>query len=442
MLLRSAALVPVVLAIAGCPKSSGPAAKLQQAPPTVASADNGGKSAPTIEACTTPARADLMVVDWTPEARGDLEVAMKEGLALLAYDCKSAKLVPSCSLAGAYAYIGTTKREKKVEMSTSDMVAANLPVSGISWLTEIGGKFGRETALLAQMVMIGKRSSAKKIAQRGELEGSCTDATHYVRAATVGAFAVASGSKAEIGATATLMGKGGTADSKSATKLESQDGDMAACDSSTPDAKQPPAQCGAIVRIELEPIGAAPAEKPELVVASCAPGFVVSDGACVRPDVPHQCTPTDAAACKKQCDAGNLGSCATAAALGKDLELAKKACEGNVSLGCRVQAELTSASKDKIALLDRACAAGDGAGCVDLGIAKLADKKLAGDAQYAFRRACYGGGEFEGCTQLGMLYVEGKGGLTKSPKLATQFFEKACKEGSQKGCDELKKLKK
>ncbi len=434
-------LAAVLIALAGCPKSSGPATKLQQPPPTVASADSGGK-APMIEACTTPVRADLMVVDWTPEARGDLEVAMKEGLALLAYDCKSAKLVPSCSLAGSYGYIGTTKREKKIEMATSDEIAANLPVSGISWLTEIGGKFGRETALLAQMVMIGKRSSAKKIAQRGELEGSCAEATHFVRAATVGAFAVASGSKAEIGATATLMGKGGTADSKSATKLESQDGDMASCDSSTPDSKQPPAQCGAIVRIELEPIGAAPPAKPELAVAACAPGFVISDGACVRPDKPHQCSPDDAAACKAQCDAGNAGSCATAAALDKDIGLAKKACEANVALGCRVQAELTKAPKDKLALLERACAAGDGMGCVDLGTAKLADKKLAGDAQYAFRRACYGGGEFEGCTQLGMLYVEGKGGMTKSPKLAAQFLEKACNEGSQHGCDELKKIKK
>lgn len=383
-----------------------------------------------------------MVVDWTPEARGDLEVAMKEGLALLAYDCKSAKLVPSCSLGGAYAYIGTTKREKKIEMSTNDEIAANLPVSGVSWLTEIGGKFGRETALLAQMVMIGKRSSAKKVAQRGELEGTCTEATHFVRAATVGAFAVASGSKAELGATATLMGKGGTAGSKSATKLESQDGDMAACDSSTPDAKQPPAQCGAIVRIELEPIGATLAEKPELAVPSCAPGFVVADGACVRPDKPHQCSPDDVDACKTQCAAGNAGSCATAAALTKDAELAHKACDGGVALGCRVKGQLATKLPEKIALFDSACAMGDGGACVDLGLARLSDKKLAGDAQYAFRRACYGGGEYEGCTQLGLLYAEGKGGMTKNAKLATQFLEKACKEGSQQGCDELKKLKK
>jgi uncharacterized protein len=406
----------------------------------VASASNGGK-APAIQPCTTPARADLMVVDWTPEQRGDLEVAMKEGLVLLAYDCTSAKLVAACTLDGSYAYIGTTKRDKKIEMATSDEVAANLPVSGLSWLSEIGGKFGRETALFAQMSMIGKRSSAKKLAKRDELQGDCASATHFVRAATVGAFAVASGSKAELGANASILGKGANADSKSATKIESRDGDLAACETSTPDAKQPPAQCGAIVRIELEPIGAAAIEKPELAVAGCAPGFVPADGACVKPDKPHQCDGTDAAACKAQCDAGSEASCATAASLGKDLALATKACDASVAFGCRVQAEL-SKGKAKLGPLEKACATGDGAGCVALGLAKLDDKKLAGEAQYAFRRACYGGGEHEGCTQLGMLYVAGKGGLTKSPKLATQFFEKACKEGSALACSELKKLKK
>lgn len=128
--------------LAGCPSSQGPATKLQQRPPTVASADPAAQA--SLLPCPTPARADLMVVDWTPEARSDLEVAMKEGLALVAYDCKSAALVGECSLVGDYSYIGTTRREKKIELATSDDVAANLPVSGLSWLTEVGGKFGRE----------------------------------------------------------------------------------------------------------------------------------------------------------------------------------------------------------------------------------------------------------------------------------------------------------
>ncbi|MBA3542180.1 MAG: hypothetical protein H0T79_21375, partial [Deltaproteobacteria bacterium] len=226
--------------------------------PQVGTADASMK-APGIDACKTPARHDLMVVDWTPELRGDLEVAMKEGVAIVEFDCKSMKLSPTCSLAGTYGYIGTTRREKTVEMSTSDEVAANLPVGGLSWLSDLGGKVGRGTALAAQLVMVGKRSSPKKQAARGELTGGCETATHFVRAATVGAFVVASGSKAELEVHAKVMGKGGSAGSTSSTKIQARDGDLAACEKSTPEGTAPPAQCGAIVRIELEPIGAATA---------------------------------------------------------------------------------------------------------------------------------------------------------------------------------------
>lgn len=422
--------------------------------PTVASADPGAK-APSIEACKSPARHDLMVVDWTPEARGDLEVAMKEGLAVLAYDCKSAKLVSACSLTGTYGYIGTTRREKKIEMTTSDELAANLPVSGLSWLTDVGGKLGRESSVLAQLVMVGKRSSAKKQAQRAELAGGCEGATHFVRAATVGAFAVASGSKAELGASASIFGKGAKAGSTSATKLHSQDGELDACKASSPDGKAPPDQCGAIVRIELEPLDGSAAATPDLAIATCAPGFAMADGACVREAKPHQCAPADAAACAAQCEAGDAGSCATLAVIhregqggakdwAKAAELGQRACDKDVILGCRVAAAAKlggeGVKKDKaggIALLERACQAGDGMGCVELGIARLADKQLAGDAQYAFRRACYGGGEHAGCAWLGTLYADGKGGMTRSPKLAASFFEKGCKEGSHLACTGL-----
>ncbi|MCW5802073.1 MAG: sel1 repeat family protein [Deltaproteobacteria bacterium] len=450
-------LVPLLF-LAGCP--GGRAAKaIQPAPPKAAAADPSMKP-PAIEACRTPERHDLMVVDWTPELRGDLEAAMKEGLAVVKFDCVSFKLEPACTLAGGYGYIGTTRREKKIEMNSSDEVAANLPVGGLSWLSDLGAKLGREETLAAQMVMVGKRSSAKKVAERAELTGGCTGTTHFVRAATVGAFVVASGSKAEVGASAKIAGKGASASSKSATQVRSQDGDLDACAKSTPDDKTPPGQCGALVRVELEPIGAAAGAPPvaDLVVATCAPGFAIADGACVRPDRPHQCRPGDAKDCAAQCDANDAASCATLAAMYREgsgvakdwkqaASYADRACKKDVAPACRTLAAAKlggeGTAKDvagAIALLDKACLAGDGAGCVDLGVAKLADKKLANDAQYAFRRACYGGGEYEGCAWLGTLYAEGKGGMTASPKLAAQFFEKGCKEGSMRACSGLAEL--
>ncbi len=451
----------LLLALAGCP--AGKAAQtVQPNQPTVGDADPsmqspGGGGNGTAVACKSAERADLMVVDWTPEMRGDVEVAMKEGIALVSYDCKSVKLVPACSLAGEYGYIGTTRREKKIEMNSKDEVAANLPVGGLSWLSDLGGKFGRESALLAQLVMVGKRSSAKKRADKSELTGDCGSATHFVRATTVGAFVVATGTKAELAASAKILGKGASGSSSSATKIEAQDGDLEACAKSTTDGKAPPDQCGAVVRIELEPIGGE-AKPVELAPPGCPPGFFQADGACRRPDAPHQCNAGDAGECEKQCSAGHGGSCAMLAVMyrdgtgvkkdwGKAAKLGQAACDKDVSAGCRVAAAAKldgkGIDKDKtaaLALLDKACLAGDGAGCVELGVAKLADKKLAGDAQYAFRRACYGGGEFDGCAWLGTLYVEGKGGMSASPKVGAKFLEKGCKEGSARACASLGEL--
>ncbi|HEY4180822.1 MAG TPA: tetratricopeptide repeat protein [Kofleriaceae bacterium] len=448
-----------LLVLAGCP--AGKAAQtVQPSQPHVGDADSSLK-APAVEACKAAERADLMAVDWTPEMRSDIEAAMKEGVAVVHYDCKTVKLEPACSLAGEYGFIGVTRREKTITMNSKDEVEANLPVGGLSWLSDLGAKLGRESVLAAQLVTIGKRSSAKKVATRNELTGSCETATHFVRAATLGAFAVATGSKAELGASAKILGKGASAGSTNETAVKAQDGDIDACAKSTPDDKTPPAQCGAIVRIELEPIGAAPtdakpaAQKPtEILAVSCPPGMFASDGACRRPDAPHECKLGDGADCEKQCTAGDAKSCATLAVMYRDgtgvttdrakaTSLAQQACDKDVTAGCRLVGAAKLDAKDvsgAIAILTKACEAGDGRGCVDLGVAKLGDKKAAGDAQYAFRRACYGGGEYEGCAWLGTLYAEGKGGMSVSPKIAAKFFEKGCKEGSARACTGLGEL--
>jgi uncharacterized protein len=430
--------------VAAC--GGSPARQVQQSVPTVASVDPQAPAPPSVEACKTAERADLMVVDWTPELRGDLEVAMKQGLAVVAYDCKSVKLVP-CASEAAYAFIGTTRREKKIEMSSADEVAANLPVGGLTWLSDVGGRLDRKRAILAQLVMVGKRTTPSPAAAAF---ASCSGGTHYVRAATIGAFAVASGTQAELGAAATVLGKGAKADSKSSTKITASDGELAACATSTPDDKAPPAQCGALVRVELEPIASSSASA-DLAATACAPGFAMSTagGACVRLDKPHQCKPGDGAECATQCEAGDAGSCATLAVMHRDgvgvakdatkaSALGERACAGDVALGCRVAA--TGKAKIDLALLAKACDAGDGAGCVELGIARLADKRAAGDAQYAFRRACYGGGSADGCAWLGGLYVAGKGGLTASPKVGAQFLVKGCKDRSGKACHDLAEL--
>ncbi len=450
----------MLLAAGACPSTKGPAKAIEPTAPKVGDADPSMKDSPAIVACTDPAYADLMAIDWKPELRGDFEAAMKEGLAVVHYDCKSLKLQPGCSLEGGYGYLGTTRREKKIEMSTKDELAANLPVGGLTWLSDLGAKFGRGTSLAARLVMVGKQSAGKKQASKGDLKGGCDGATHYVRAATIGAFVVASGSQAELAANLKLVGKGASAGSTSQTKIQSEDGDVDACQKSTSDDKKPPEQCGALVRIELEPIGAGgrvpEATTPDVVVASCPSGFAQGDdGVCRKPDSkPHQCKLGDGADCAKQCEAGNAGSCAALASMhkngngvakdwGKAASYGQKACDKDVISGCRIVAAAKVGEgkdvKGALVLLDKACKAGDGAGCVDLGVAQLSSKEkgAAEQSQYSFRRACYGGGEADGCGWLGTLYAEGKGGLSASPKLAVSFFEKGCKDGSGRACEGL-----
>lgn len=417
-------------------------------------------SAVAPEQCETTRSYDSLVVDWDPEVRGDLEVAMKEGVAVVAYDCNSIRLLPDCGLEGSYGFIGMTRKEKVVSMEDSDEIKANLPMSGVKFLAKIGGEVKRGTTLDAAMVMIGKKNSARKKALRGELDEDCSEATHFVRSATVGAFVLATSSAAEGKVAANFFGdQGAGASSGSAETVHNKDGDIEECNKATPDAKSAPTQCGAPLRLSLKAIkeGDAPTSEIAIDVPACPPGFVLTNDECEKPedDTPHQCDLGDASGCETQCEKGHPGSCYVLGSMQragtgakKDWKAAAasldKACELGHAEACRGAGEMQAAghgvSKDvtaAVAKLTASCDGGDALGCVALGTLMLDDEKLnSGDAQYLFRRACYGG-EFEGCTWLGTMRQEGLGGMKANPKIANKFYEKGCKEGSSLACYKL-----
>src|SRR6185503_7090834 len=66
------------------------------------------------------AGAEPLVVYWSADQRGDLEVAMKDGVAVVAYDCKGIKLLTDCKLDGKYGFIGMTRKEQVVRLESSD----------------------------------------------------------------------------------------------------------------------------------------------------------------------------------------------------------------------------------------------------------------------------------------------------------------------------------
>ncbi len=446
----------------GCP-SGGAAKKIRSEQPRLT-------SAPIVssEECDLGKNYNSLIVDWDPEERGDLEVAMKEGVAVVAYNCNSIRLLPDCTIEGGYGFIGMTRKEKVVSMEDADEIKANLPMSGVKFVAKLGGEMQRGTTLNAAMVMIGKKNSDIKRARQSDLDEDCEEATHFVRSATLGAFVLATSSDATVQAAASFFGDtGANAQSGSKESVQNRDGNIEDCQQASPNAKVPPEQCGAPLRLSLKPIrptkdsdSSRPARADAPIVEvppSCPPSFVLTDNGCEKPqaDTPYQCELGDESACKEQCDKGHAGSCYIMGTMLRDGVGTKKnwqsavtvlssACESEHGDACRAAGVMIGAghgvsknSKDAQAMLKKSCDGGNALGCVDLGRLLLSDEKLnSGDAQFVFRRACYGG-EYEGCTWLGTMYQEGLGGLRAKAKIANTFFKKACKSGSVQACYNL-----
>ena len=402
--------------------------------------------------------AEPLIVDWKPEQRGDLEVAMKDGVAVVSYSCQGIKLLSECKLDGKYGYIGMTRKEQVLQLKSSDELAANLPLTG----TQISAQLERGASLDVAMIMVGKRRSTWSGPSSADLKGECAGATHYVRGATVGAFALASGTHADVRASAQIFAAGTKGASSSGKEVKNRDGDPAECAKASPDAEAPPAQCGAPLRLVLAPIlkqpaaaaadaETAPVKSPEPAQVACPVGFVESGGKCTKPEAAtsFQCQPGDAEACKQQCDTGHAGSCrelAQSLSRGGNAAAAfapaQKACEAGEAHACTLQGELTrngaGVTKDEVAagkLFDKACSGGDAAGCTalakSLGITDL-PRSLA-----LLEKACKGG-DVTGCAVVGAQHLgTGAPGARRDALKARDFLSRACDGGDAGSCGTL-----
>ena len=409
-----------------------------------------------------------LVVDWRSEQRGDLEIAMKEGVAVVEYSCKGIRLLKDCHIEGQYGFIGMTRREQLVRLENADEVRANLPLSGAT----LGGEVNSGSTLDIAMVMVGKRRTTWENPTRADLQGACDGATHFVRGALVGAFVMEQGSRANVRAAAEILGVGAGAASSSAEKTRNQDGDPSDCKKATPASATAPDQCGAPIRLVLSAIatGAPPAAESAEAEAKtpvaaveepCPQGLVFTDGKCTASggDKPFQCNPGNPEECTAQCDKGHVGSCATLAGmvasgsgverdLTKAVALFKKACDGGDSHGCVglgvLTAEGSGTAKDPAAaagLFDKACNDGDADGCGRLAAAAVAGDGVAKDASRAialYQQACQGG-HVRSCGEAGTMLVSGSGGAADLAK-AADYLKRACDGGHPASCNALGEL--
>lgn len=481
----------VLLAGAGC--GAGTVGKVVR--PTQPTAGEA-LGAVDVECRPEATEAQPLVVDLPSAARVDLEVAMKEGVAVVAYDCKTMRLLSGCRLTGSYAFAGVSRKEEVIKLDDRGEIAANLPFNGV----KISGGLERGAALDLALVLIGKHSTLIDAVRRSELAGRCEGATHFVRSASIGAFALDIGTRGEARLVADVFGAHAGAASASRRESVNHDGDLAECRSATPDDARPPAQCRSAIRLELLPIAAAgpgadpgaptnsgtaaPATSlsgPAPLVDPCPEGFVLTAGKCA-PRASAQaflCEPDDRQTCQDQCAKGSTGSCYNLGHLLTEVnDLCKdskgdnclavgavpdghpkyaqyvegarayeKACEGDLAAACYYVGRyhedgVLGKSKDDAGAdrqFDRACMQGHAMSCLHL--TQKYEGKDRNDpraVQYA-QRACDLGLK-PGCFSAIAKYLKGEG-TPQRPDAAEAILTRTCDAGEGKRCAELGMLK-
>jgi TPR repeat protein len=397
--------------VAAC--GGSPASNVAPRPPSAAEAFNED-SCPIREDRLAP-----LIVDWPSHQRGELEANMKSRLAVVSYDCQKIRLLPDCRLDGSYAYVGLNKKEDVIQLEDVNEVRANLPVLGPK--LAVSGHLESGFAVDIATVIVGRFRTTRVHARPDELVGSCEGATHFVRGAHVGAFAVQSGSAGKMRAVAQLFSAGGEASSSNRQVRRIIDGQPAQCDGASSTDLAAPERCGALIRVQLAALAtessdeASKETQPTEAAArrdddmACPRAFVAVGGKCVPTNtqsVTH-CEPGNVSRClflgKRYMEAGTTQQYANAAAA------FTTGCNGGVADACR--------------LLGRLYADGHG-------VPKSNETAVA-----LYAKAC-NGDVADACSSLGYMYDHGQG-VPKDIALATQFHRRACDKGSSLGCYNL-----
>jgi hypothetical protein len=352
----------------------------------------------------------MLVVDWDSVDRADVEARAQKGMVVVRYEGCRLEVLKRCKVKGdrRYGYAGLTPKKDDVSMRDSAEVYANVPLSA----AKLDAKLEHAGSLDVNMTIVGQLD-ADRGATRDELEGECDDATHLVTGITVGAFEFSASNAGSGEAGVSIMGAGAGTKAAERHEVLAKDGDDGECQKATASDTKPPFGCGALLRLEVVPIGAARSAEP-----TCPSGTAWNGGQCV------------AVRAELHCPAGQIADrergCVT-----------KK--EDVVHTGGLV-APVASDCADAASCKAR-CDANDPKGCLGLGgalRAKLGVGKPSPDgdaAEEAFRRAC-DGGEASACTALGEMMFQGLG-IARDPKGSLSRFEKACRGSDFAGCNDM-----
>ncbi|HNS97929.1 MAG TPA: DUF1566 domain-containing protein [Polyangiaceae bacterium] len=228
------------------------------------------------------ASSQPLVVDWSPTRRGALESALRRGLLVVKYTGCRLEVLDHCHPAAheaGYAYVPINPKREGHSFKTADDLYAQMPMGA----AQLEGKLQSSGELRLEMNIVGRFESQVDEIKSSELEGSgCDEATHAVKAASVGAFKLFSAASAnESGSVASATS--GLRSSGSAEKESlSEDGNADACAKATGSDDAPPYGCAALIRLELVPIKWTVAGSVVRRDRVCPVGMIASeDGSCM-----------------------------------------------------------------------------------------------------------------------------------------------------------------
>ena len=393
--------------------------------------------------------SEPFVVDWSDDRRASLESAMSRGVAVVRYSCEGAEVLKGCSVRGDYGYVGISRKTSVIEMNDKGSVSANLGPAHIPASFE--AEMAQGKSLNLAYMIVGEQSTTVQTVTRDMLVGRCDGATHFVYAASMGAFAMDTGAKGRAKVAAEVFKYGSAkaeGSSEKATKIT--DGDAAACEGAREGVGQKLPGCQALVRVTLFAVSDTASSTPKPLGGtvdnrSCQAGYVYADGQCkpAGEATVFLCDKGNLAQCKEQCDKGSVESCGRFS--NTVLETFLK--PGEVIIDHAQRPGLGKAIAGMGSTLKKACEAGEGAACTvaALSFVAAANPELYVEgAQIAgyvalMEKGCRGG-EAYACSESRFTYGSGQFNSEKEfsvkadPEKLEAIVGMACDRGSAYAC--------
>jgi hypothetical protein len=195
--------------------------------------------------------SEPLIVEWIPADRAKLEALARQGVVVIKYEGCDMQVLAGCTVPDiGYRYVATTVKEENVSIRTTDELYAKLPFGA----ARLEATLEQSGELNVDMRIAGRYQASRDQIRGADLRGRCGDATHVISAVIVGAFTFATTGSAALGGGLSVFEVEGGGGTRAQRHVLSRDGDPRACDAAQLTDETPPAQCGALLRLEVTPL--------------------------------------------------------------------------------------------------------------------------------------------------------------------------------------------